>query len=38
MAQQQLEVREKELEQSLTQAQNPLKSLMQDMNRDLELS
>ena len=30
--------KKKELEQSLVQAQNPLKSIMQDMGRDLELN
>ena len=38
MAQQQVEARKKWLEQSLAQTQNSLKSLMQDMERDLELN
>ena len=38
MAQQQVEVKNKELEQSLAEVQNPLKSIMQDMERDLELN
>ena len=38
MAQQQVETRKKELEQSLAQAQNPMKSIMQDMARDLKLN
>ena len=38
MAQQQVEARKKELEKSLEQTQNPLKSMIQDMERDLELN
>ena len=38
MAQQQMEVRKKELEKSLEQVQNPLKSIIQDMEKDLELN
>ena len=33
-----MEARKKELEESLAQVQNPLKSIMQDMERDLELN
>ena len=33
-----MEATKKELEQSLAQVQNPLKSIMQDMERDLELN
>ena len=38
MVQQQVKVRKKELEQSLVLEQNPLKSMIQDMERDLELN
>ena len=33
-----MKVRKKELEQSLVLEQNPLKSMIQDMERDLELN
>ena len=36
MAQQQVEARKKELEQSLEQVQNLLKSIIQDMEKDLD--
>ena len=38
MAQQQVEARKKELEQSLAQVQSPLKSIIEDMERDLKLN
>ena len=38
MTQQQVEMRKKELEQSLDQVQNPLKNIMQEIKRDLELN
>ena len=38
MAKQQIEARKKELEQSLEQVQNPLKGILQDMERALELN
>ena len=38
MAQEQPEARKKELEQSLAREENPLKSIMQNMGRDLELN
>ena len=38
MAQQQVEARKKELEQSSAREQNTLKSIMQDMKRDLQLN
>ena len=37
MAHQQVEPRKRELEQSLVQDQNPLKNLLESMERDLEL-
>ena len=38
MTQQQVEMRKKELEQSLDQVQNPLKNIMQEIKRDVELN
>ena len=38
MTQQQVEMRKKELEQSLDQVQNSLKNIMQEMERDLKLN
>ena len=38
MTQQQVEMKKKELEQSLVQAQNLLKSIMQDLESDLQLT
>ena len=38
MAQQQVEARKKEVEQSLAQVQSPLKSIIEDMERDLKLN
>ena len=38
MTQQQVELRKKELEQSLVQDQSPLKNVLESMERDLELN
>ena len=38
MTQQLVELRKKELEQSLVQDQNPLKNVLESMGRDLELN
>lgn len=38
MTQQQVELRKKQLEQSLVQDQNPLKNVLESMERDRELN
>ena len=38
MTQQQVELRKKKLEQSLVQDQNPLKNVLESMERELELN